>query len=247
MLHGCTQDADDFAAGTGMNAVAEERGLLVAYPIQSRGANSSCCWNWFSLKDQKRETGEPGIIAGLTRELIEEFRVDPRRVFIAGLSAGGAMAAIMGAIYSDIYDAVGVHSGLRYGAAGDLMSALAAMRGEGRLQGRGRPPGAVSAVRTIVFHGDADSTVHPANGGAIAAAAKSHLGSSREETVPGRSSGGIDYLRSVARNPAGQPIVEHWTLQGMGHAWSGGNPAGSYTDPRGPDASREMVRFFLEN
>jgi poly(hydroxyalkanoate) depolymerase family esterase len=162
MLHGCTQGPDDFAIGTGMNEVAEQHGLIVAYPAQSRAANPSLCWNWFDLKNQKRGSGEPAIIAGLTEELIAEFGIASARVFIAGLSAGGAMAAVMGATYPDIYAAVGVHSGLGSGTAGDLISALAAMRGKQRHQPPIRRSATTRAsVRTIVFHGDADQTVHP--------------------------------------------------------------------------------------
>jgi poly(hydroxyalkanoate) depolymerase family esterase len=246
MLHGCTQNPDDFAIGTGMNEVAEERGLIVAYPAQSRVANPSLCWNWFHLRDQKRGSGEPAIIAGLTEELIAEFGIGSGRVFIAGLSAGGAMAAVMGATYPDIYAAVGVHSGLRSGTAGDLISALAAMRGNQRH--RALIPGAAMpvSVRTIVFHGDADQTVHPSNGDSIVTSAKAGLKAEQQETQWGHSPGGIDYLRTVSRNAAGLPAVEHWLVCGVGHAWSGGNSEGSYTDPRGPNASREMVRFFLE-
>jgi len=246
MLHGCTQDPDDFAIGTGMNEVAEEHGLLVAYPAQSRSANPSLCWNWFDRKDQKRGSGEPGIIAGLTEQLVAEFSIGCGRVFIAGLSAGGAMAAIMGAAYPDIYAAVGIHSGLESGAAGDLISALAAMRGDERRQASLHRSLVRGPGRVIVFHGDADQTVHSSNGDSIVAAAKAGQESGQEEVLSARSPGGIDYVQAITRNADGLAVVEHWILYGVGHAWSGGCSDGSYTDPRGPDASREMVRFFLE-
>jgi poly(hydroxyalkanoate) depolymerase family esterase len=166
---------DDFAIGTGMNEVAQKRGLIVAYPAQSRVANPSLCWNWFDLKDQKRGSGEPAIIAGLTEELIAEFAIGSGRAFIAGLSAGGAMAAVMGATYPDIYAAVGVHSGLGSGTASDLISALAAMRGNHRHQALIRGAAMPVSVRTIVFHGDADQTVHPSNGDSIVTSAKVDL------------------------------------------------------------------------
>ncbi|MBV8814601.1 MAG: PHB depolymerase family esterase [Verrucomicrobia bacterium] len=245
MLHGCTQGPVDFAIGTGMNQVAEERGLIVAYPAQSQSANPSLCWNWFNPNHQKRGSGEPATIAGLTQELIAEFGLNRKRVFIAGLSAGGAMAAIMGGIYPDVYAAVGVHSGLGSGAAGDLISALAAMRGEEQWRGRHRET-IRRSMRTIVFHGDADPTVHPSNGDRIVAAAKADLESGRDEVLSGRSPGGIDYLRATTKNAAGHSVVEHWIVHGLGHAWSGGSSEGSYTEPRGPDASREMIRFFFE-
>ncbi|MEX0852763.1 MAG: PHB depolymerase family esterase [Bauldia sp.] len=249
MLHGCTQSPDDFATGTGMNELAEEHGFLVAYPTQPRTANPSSCWNWFNPKDQLRDAGEPSIIAGLTRAIIAEFNIDSRRVFVAGLSAGGAMAVVMGANYPDLYSAVGIHSGLPHGAAADVVSAFAAMRGEPVLgpslprahQPAGKPS---RPVRTIVFHGDADQTVHPSNGEQIIAAAFVSRLDGGTETETG-SAGGRLYVRSVTSDSAGVPFVEHWQIRGAGHAWAGGNPDGSYTDPKGPNASREMVRFFL--
>jgi len=221
MLHGCTQSADDFAAGTRMNFAGEEQSCFVLYPEQPSGANQSKCWNWFRTGDQQRDGGEPSLIAGITRQVMRDHAVDPKRVYVAGLSAGGAAAAIMAATYPDLYAAVGIHSGLACGAARDLPSALMAMR-----QG-GAGPSAEhrSVVPTIVFHGDRDTTVHPANGDRIVA---------QSTGTGGRS--------SVVR---GQVRSEHWTIHGAAHAWSGGSPAGSYTDPKGPDATREMLRFFL--
>lgn len=238
MLHGCNQGPDDFAAGTRMNEVAEERGLLVAYPGQTKAANQSGCWNWFSAADQGRG-GEPSLIAGIVREIMGGLAVDRERVFVAGLSAGGAKAAIMGVAYPDLFRAVGVHSGLACGAASDVPSAFAAMR-------QGAPPASLKAspVPTIVFHGDRDRTVNPANGDQVIAKAGAP-GLAAEETR-GRSPGGVAYTRRVSRDGQGRPVLEHWVLHGAGHAWSGGSPEGSYTDPTGPDASREMVRFFLE-
>ncbi len=241
MLHGCTQSPDDFAAGTRMNALAEDHGFLVAYPGQTQGANAQKCWNWFNAGDQQRDRGEPAILAGLTREIIARHGVDPKRVFVAGLSAGGAKAAIMGAAYPDLYSGVGVHSGLACGVARDMPSAFSAMKqgGAAGLKANG------TLVRTIVFHGDNDSTVHAVNGEQVVtqvrARAKLHTVSQA-----GVSPGGVRYTRTTESNEAGRPVLEHWLLHGAGHAWSGGSPEGSYTDPRGPDASREMVRFFLD-
>jgi poly(hydroxyalkanoate) depolymerase family esterase len=242
MLHGCTQSPDDFAAGTQMNELAEEQTFLVAYPAQAQSANVSKCWNWFNAADQQRDRGEPSLIAGITRQIMRDFSVEPGRVYVAGLSAGGAAAAIMGSAYPELYAAVGVHSGLACGAARDMPSAFAAMRQGGAPQdGRAKQP-----VATIVFHGDRDTTVSPINGDQVIA--QSRAGSDLRSTVSrGQAPGGISYTRTVACDDSGHPMLEHWVLHGAGHAWSGGSPSGSYTEPKGPDASREMMRFFLEH
>jgi poly(hydroxyalkanoate) depolymerase family esterase len=242
MLHGCTQSPDDFAAGTQMNELAEEQTFLVAYPAQAQSANVSKCWNWFNAGDQQRDRGEPSLIAGITRQIMRDFSVEPGRVYVAGLSAGGAAAAIMGSAYPDLYAAVGVHSGLACGAARDMPSAFAAMRqgGAPHHSGAGQP------VPTIVFHGDRDMTVNPVNGDQVIAQSKA--GSDLRSTVSrGQAPGGISYTRTVECDDSGHPMLEHWVLHGAGHAWSGGSPTGSYTEPQGPDASREMMRFFLEH
>lgn len=247
MLHGGTQDADDFAAGTRMNVLAEEHGFLVAYPSQCKSANPSLCWNWFEPEDQVRGAGEPSIIAGITDEIIAEYDIDPQRVFVAGLSAGGAMAGVMRATYPEVYAAVGVHSGLPYRSATDLASAFSAMRGDPELQRRRRKTGPRSdhavRVRTIVFHGDADRIVHSSNAAEIVEA---KTGDTVERTKV-RSSASRAYTRAVTRDKTGTVVVEQWLIHGSGHAWSGGSTDGTYTDPHGPDASREMLRFFLED
>lgn len=245
MLHGCTQSPDDFAAGTRMNECAEEQRLLVAYPAQPSSANPSKCWNWFEGSEQRRGHGEPSLIAGITRQIMRDFPVERGRVYVAGLSAGGAAAAIMGATYPDLYAAVGVHSGLACGAARDMPSAFAAMR-------NGGGPATTSAhgsritVPTIVFHGDQDKTVNPVNGDQVIAQAKRTMGL-ETTVVRGRAADGMSFLRTIQSDDTGRSMLEQWVLQGAGHAWSGGDPIGSYTDPRGPDASREMVRFFLQH
>jgi poly(hydroxyalkanoate) depolymerase family esterase len=250
MLHGGTQDADDFAAGTRMHVLAEEHGFVVAFPSQCRSANQSLCWNWFHPEHQMRGAGEPSIIAGITREIASEYDIDPQRVFVAGLSAGGAMATVMGETYPEIYAAIGVHSGLPYKSATDLASAFVAMRGDLGLHCRSgqRKPRRVAAngprMRTIVFHGDADKIVHPSNASRIIEA-QGKLGDRVERTTP-RSPASRTYTRAVTRDKTGSVVVEQWLIHGSGHAWSGGSPDGTYTDPQGPDASREMLRFFLE-
>ncbi len=256
MLHGCTQNPDDFATGTRMNAIAEEKQCLVAYPAQSQSANGSKCWNWFKSIDQQREQGEPSIIAGITREIIRTYHVDARRVYIAGLSAGGAMAVIMGTTYPELYAAVGIHSGLPYAAADDLPSALAAMKG-GMAAAHGRKthgvaPASGSQIKPIiVFHGDRDQTVHPRNGDQIVAQsvaprgrANGSPGSPRATVQNGRASGGHAYTQTVHHDEYGEAVAEQWLVHGAGHAWFGGSSSGTYTDAKGPDASREMMRFF---
>jgi poly(hydroxyalkanoate) depolymerase family esterase len=259
MLHGCTQDPDDFAAGTRMNELAEKQPCLVLYPAQSARANGSKCWNWFKASDQRAGDGEPSLIAGMTREVAASYHADPQRIYVAGLSAGGAMATTMAMTYPDLYAAAGIHSGLPHAAAHDLPSALVAMQ-QGT-SSRPRPAAAhadrpaARAVPIIVFHGDRDATVHPRNGEQVigqftptearsdagpATGAKPRVSVERGQVPNGRA-----YTRTAYHHPSGSPHVEQWTIHGAGHAWSGGSVGGSYTDPQGPDASGEMLRFFL--
>ena len=254
MLHGCTQSPDDFATGTRMNELADERGFLVVYPAQAANANGSRCWNWFRPEDQSRESGEPSLIAGITREVASTYRVDDRRIFVAGMSAGAAMAVVLGAAYPELYAAVGAHSGLPYGAAHDVPSAFAVMQSgrarSGALErSKAMPASGVASswTPTIVFHGDQDRTVDPQNGIAIVENmtvigldGQPLRAIARTETAPG----GRKYSRTDYVDNANQPVVEHWIVHGAGHAWSGGNPNGSFTDALGPDASAEMIRFF---
>jgi len=253
MLHGCTQSPDDFAAGTRMNMAAERQTCLVAYPGQTSSANMQKCWNWFNEGDQRRDAGEPSLIAGITREVMRDYAIDPRRIYIAGLSAGGAAAAVMGDAYPDLYAAIGVHSGLACGAARDMPSAFAAMqRGS---NGAAPKAGARSraqqrVVPAIVFHGDRDSTVNPRNGDAVVAQlaqAAAQPAALRMRTEQGQAAGGHAYTRTLHDSANGQTMIEQWMVHGAAHAWFGGSPAGTYTDPRGPDATAEMLRFFLQH
>jgi poly(hydroxyalkanoate) depolymerase family esterase len=250
MLHGCTQDPDDFAAGTGMNERALEQGVVVLYPAQSRKANPQGCWNWFKHTHQQRHRGETGLIASMTQSVVERLGIDPRRVYIAGLSAGGAMATVVAACWPERFAAVGVHSGLAPGVATTLPEAMAAMQGAARPANPGTmtPPRPALAltVPTIVFHGDRDPTVHPSNAERIVAAVTAGRGA-RAHVEHGTSAQGRRYTRRLLAGDGGRPDVEQWIVHGAGHAWSGGRRAGSYTDPSGPDASEAMLRFFLEH
>lgn len=233
MLHGCSQGVDDFAAATRMNALAEELGFVVVYPAQSGRANRAKCWNWFEALHQRRNEGEPSLIAGITRRLLRQG-LDPRRVYVAGLSAGGAMAAVMGAEYPDLYAAIGIHSGLPHAAAGDLSSALAAM------SGRTSAKHGAQGMPIIAFHGDQDTTVHPSNSDFARAAG------SRVAAEHGQRNG-RSFTHTLHFGANGRPMVEQWIVHGAGHAWFGGLPGVPFADPRGPDASREMLRFFLSH
>jgi poly(hydroxyalkanoate) depolymerase family esterase len=267
MLHGCTQDPDDFAAGTAMNERAREQGFFVLYPQQSPDVNPSRCWNWYEHKHQERGRGEPALIASLTQAVIKQHGIDARRVYIAGLSAGGAMAVIVAAAYPELFAAVGVHSGLPSGAASNVAEAFMVMKsGEVGIveRARGEPAGAAAKsllkpqrhMPTIVFHGDQDQTVHPRNGEQVIAAALGAAagvqdaqarpsGSARVEQ--GVSAHGRRYTRSTQHGDQGQALTEHWLVHGAGHAWSGGRARGSYTDASGPDATLEMLRFFFDH
>ena len=244
MLHGCTQSPDDFAAGTRMNDWAERDGFLVCYPGQTSAANGQKCWNWFNDGDQRRDRGEPALIAGITRDVMTRHAVDPARVYVAGLSAGGALAATMGQTYPDLYAAVGVHSGLACGAARDMSSAFGAMRQGGGPRVMGNGP--TAPVPTIVFHGDRDSTVYPVNADEVAAQTL-HGAAIRAEVEQGAVPDGHSYRRTRFHDADGRALVEQWSVHGAGHAWAGGSAAGSFTDPQGPDASGEMLRFFAEH
>jgi len=243
MLHGCTQTPEDFAEGTRMNAMAETHRLVVVYPHQARGENAQSCWNWFRRGDQRRGRGEPAILSGLARSLADRHSVPDGAIFAAGLSAGGAMAAILGETYPDVFSAIGVHSGLPVESAKDLPSAFAAMSGNPMPR---EAKDIDRVARTIVLHGSADGTVHPGNGHEIVRQVLQRGPSITLQVDDHGEIKGRSYSRNVTTDPAGLVLAEHWEIAGLGHAWSGGSLSGSYTDPTGPDASAEMIRFFLK-
>jgi poly(hydroxyalkanoate) depolymerase family esterase len=266
MLHGCTQDAASFAAATRMNDAADRHGFVVVYPQQERGENPQGCWNWFNPRHQARGAGEPASIAAVIRELMgttSPVTIDPDCVFVAGLSAGGAMAAILAATYPDLFAAAAVHSGLAYGSANGVGAAFSAMaRGSRHSTDRGRAAHAAMGtfarpVPSIVVHGGADRTVAPINGKQVLEQSMAANGLAAPElcefdlagptaTSRGRVDGGHSYKHSRWMDRRGSLTHELLEVEGLGHAWSGGAPGGSYTDPRGPDATEAIWRFFAE-
>jgi poly(hydroxyalkanoate) depolymerase family esterase len=251
MLHGCKQDSDDFARGTDMNAIAQRHDCLVLYPEQLNDANTMRCWNWFAPQHQTRGQGEPGMIAALTLHIAARHNGDLQHTYIAGLSAGGAMAALTAGLYPEVFAAVGVHSGLAVGAATDVASAFAAMRtGKRKTKPLGAPK---PPLPTIVFQGTADKTVAPGNADAIvddALAAWTHAGVALDKSTrsaPAQGANDRGATKTLFTDSAQRVVLERWTIATGPHAWSGGNPKGSFTDPRGPNASEAMVEFFLRH
>lgn len=235
MLHGGTQDAATFAAATGMNALADQHGFSVVYPEQLASANPMKYWNWFSPNDQQRGRGEPSILADIVGEVIAAHPVDPERVYVAGFSAGAAMASVLAATYPDVFAGLGVHSGLAYRAADNMGAAFTAMRSAPAVAAAPQP------MPVIVFHGDADATVDHSN----ATSVLTQFCPPGLPRVSEKGSAGRPFTRVTVGS--GRSVGELWTVHGAGHAWSGGASGGSYADPSGPSASAEFVRFFAQH
>lgn len=265
MLHGCQQTALDFAAGTRMNQLAESYNFIVAYPQQAESANVDGCWNWFLAANQQRGQGEPAIIAGIAeaiRQNTAQWSIDARRVYVAGLSAGGALAVILGATYPDIFAAIGVHSGLEYGAASNQLVAVQAMRQGGPnpfVQGQAAYAAMGNAARvvpTIVFHGTNDGSIAPINGDQVVQQwmETDQLASGGtyqpdfadpSSVTGGQVTGGYRYTTFLWNDSQHATMQSYWKVSGLGHAWSGGDPIASFADPLGPDASAAMYAFFM--
>jgi poly(hydroxyalkanoate) depolymerase family esterase len=265
MLHGCTQKASGFADGTHMNELAECYNFIVAYPQQLRAAHAYGCWNWFQPGNQERGSGEAALLAGIVQEIVQQTRewtIDKRRIYVAGISAGAAMAGILGATYPDLFAAIGIHAGIAYKAAQNVQNGMKVMR-------RGGPTTLLQealiatamgeharVVPTIVFHGTSDFTVAPVNGdqvveqwmqsNVLAAHGAYTANFQQPDThVTGKVPGGRSYEVLTWNDTSGHPLQEYWKINGMGHAWSGGK-GGSYTDAKGPDASEAMYHFFMQ-
>jgi poly(hydroxyalkanoate) depolymerase family esterase len=267
MLHGCTQTPLDFATGTQMNQLAEENNFIVAYPQQTSKFNQGSCWNWFDPVHQVRGSGEPAIIAGIVQEITQKtalWTIDTQRIYVVGLSAGAAMSVILGATYPDIFAAIGVHEGLEYRAATNANNALKAMRKGGpdpTLQGQAAFEAMNKVARvvpTIVFHGTSDYVTNRINGDQVVQqwmstdklVANGNYNPDFAEptsTTTGKVPGGRTYITYTWNDASGNEIQEYWKVNGMGHAWSGGSPGGSYIDPSGPNASEAIYRFFMNH
>jgi poly(hydroxyalkanoate) depolymerase family esterase len=270
VLHGCRQSAEDAALGTEVNAFADRAGFVVLYPQQSAADNPRLCWNWFDPRHQVRGFGEPAELARITERVLGAHgnahggvTLDRNRVHVMGLSAGGAMAGILGATYPDLYASVGIHSAPQYRAALGPVTAMLAMKSGGpdpERQGRRAYTAMGPRARVVpvfVVQGEADRTVWAGNGDAVVRQwlTTSGLASGQapafEFARPHarracRARGGLSYSVRDWNDSSGHPVVRYWTVPDLGHAWSGGARTGSYTDPRGPGATGAMWDFFSQ-
>jgi poly(hydroxyalkanoate) depolymerase family esterase len=255
LLHGCNQSAEQFVTATRFQALADRHGFVLAAPRQSRAHQPGGCWRWYESGHQVRGAGEPAILAGIAAEMVAErarWRIDPSRIYAAGLSAGGAMALILAVTYPDVFAAVGVHSAPAYRTASTGRKALAAMHG------RAAAPAPVPGARTaplILFQGSADSVVHGRSGRLVvdqwlaqheagSTGSRDGMRITRTRGSTKRTPDGRRYTVTRWYTARGRKQLEYWDVDGLGHAWSGGIADGSYSDPRGPRASTAMWQFF---
>ena len=263
MLHGCTQDPDDLARGTRATDRADRAGALVLFPEQPESANPKKCWNWYDPAHQRRDDGEPSLIVGMTRQVSRDWAVDSQRVYLAGISAGAAMASIVAISYPDVYAAAALHSGIPYRAASTVMEAVGVMA-------KGAPDTARLArlaleamgtrarpIPAIIVQGADDPIVRPVNAThtrdawvAMNALARGKSSASATLDVNARrtefSAGGLAVVRECfGESTARTCEVETLLVSGLGHAWSGGSKLGTFTDERGPDATEAIMHFLL--
>jgi poly(hydroxyalkanoate) depolymerase family esterase len=257
-LHGCTESADSYRQLSGWDALGESKGFIVLFPQQLSSRNNLTCWNWFVQADMQRGSGEPAIIAGMVNTLEQSYSVDTHRVYVAGFSAGGAMATVMGATYPDMFAAVGSGSGCEYNGLPCLGNGgpSPSQTGQEAFQAMGRYARVMPA---IVFQGDADNTVAPANGPQIAqewqvtdnyvasGSPNSPISSSPTHQSFGFTPGGTMYTTSYYGDGQTNNLIEYWSIHGMSHAWSGGNSAAQYSDPSGPSETDAMWAFFTSH
>jgi poly(hydroxyalkanoate) depolymerase family esterase len=274
-LHGCTQTAEDAAVGTRFNLLAEEESFVVVYPEQAPEANGSRCWNWFLPEHQQRDAGEPSIIAGLTESVIEEVGADRSRVFVSGASAGGAMSSILGATYPDVFASIGILAAPAFGgadASGEF--AYGAMGANARpvpvtiFQGTADslvvyPVGRTALTQWLETNDLADNG---ARDGSVSRVPDIENRGMQQQPSPGSGepcvppppsfpcAGGVigfteQYPHSIERYTGtdGTVLVEFWSIHGLGHAYPGGDPEGSFTDPLGPDVTTATFEFFMEH
>jgi poly(hydroxyalkanoate) depolymerase family esterase len=269
MLHGCMQTPQDLAAISGMNSLADKNRFLVVYPEQTKEANPLRCWNWFDAKHQTPDSGEPALLAAIFARVGSTHNVDTRRVYVAGISAGAAMAVVMGATYPDVFSGIGVLAGLAFKSATTLEGGLAAMKQGApdpkqpgllafEAMGNNRGGKVIRRMPVIVFHGDADPYLNPVNADQVIAQwakTNDYLDDGKDNdsvkpeptrTLQGSIPSGYSFTRYVYTDRSGRLLLEKWTVKGLGHAWSGSPAAAPFADPKGPNASEEMWRFFSE-
>jgi poly(hydroxyalkanoate) depolymerase family esterase len=244
LLHGCGQDAAGFGAGAGFFALADRIGAPVLLPDQQEANNHRRCFNWFRPSHTRRDSGEAASVRQMVAEALRRFAADPRRVFIAGLSAGGAMTAALLAAYPDVFAAGAVVAGLPVGSASNASEALRQMSHPleaPRADWVARVPvqAGVRWPRLSVWHGMADSVVNPANADALVAQWTGLLG--LPETPDGEA-----HPAPHIRHRIWGDAVEQWSIAGLGHAFPIARPsmADPYVLPAGIDAAAAIARFW---